>query len=240
MTASDNEVAPPKTSVLKNLMKVVLTGCFFLLVAVMAKQSGSIRHYSGEITDFFSHPGTGLLQFVWAEMILFVLAGGILVAIGIPRLWVSALAGGIFGCMSGFILGMAASILGALGVYQISSLFLPDGIKKRLAKRFEHQLPGIKANGFWWVLYARLFPFSNSTLLSAICSIFEIPMKAFIAGSAIGFMPLTLVFSFYGDASFKGDYKVIVITCLCLLIAALIHMLLRKLNVKGGNHVREA
>jgi uncharacterized membrane protein YdjX (TVP38/TMEM64 family) len=60
-------------------------------------------------------------------------------------------------------------------------------------------------NAFWWVLYGRLFPFSNSTLMSLVCGSCRVSFREFMIGSFIGFMPLTITFATFGSGSMKGN-----------------------------------
>ncbi|WP_212637966.1 TVP38/TMEM64 family protein [Desulfocicer vacuolatum] len=46
-------------------------------------------------------------------MLLYLLAGGLFICMGIPRLWISAGAGAVFNPWLGTVVGLGASLLGA-------------------------------------------------------------------------------------------------------------------------------
>ena len=83
-------------------------------------------------------------------------------------------------------------------------------------------------DAFWWVLYGRLLPFTNSTLMNLLCGSCRVPMTKYILGSVIGFFPLTLVFALFGSAGAKGNAMQIGLGVLCLLLSILAQRLLRR------------
>jgi uncharacterized membrane protein YdjX (TVP38/TMEM64 family) len=74
-------------------------------------------------------------------------------------------------------------------------------------------------NAFWWVLYLRLFPLSNATLAGLLCGGCRIPLGPYLAGSLLGFIPLTLVFAVFGSGGASGSYYQVAVGAL-LLVAA--------------------
>jgi uncharacterized membrane protein YdjX (TVP38/TMEM64 family) len=134
---------------------------------------------------------------------LFVLSTGLLIGIGFPRLWISSIAGGIFGVAVGIALSLTASVLGAAIVFQAGRFFLPERLKGGL-KRASFSLRGlVKNHTFSFVLYARLFPFSNSTIVSLLSGACRADFMQFVVASLVGFMPLTIVFCLVGNGSMK-------------------------------------
>lgn len=146
----------------------------------------------------------------WAVgLLLFVGLGGLLVAAGVPRLWISAAAGAVYGAAWGSLWALAASLLGAMAVYVVGHTFLGGMAERRLGRQLAVWRERFRARAFWWVLYGRLFPLSNSTLLSLVCGSCRVPWKAYLAGSALGFVPLTLVFAVFGHGGWHGRVGIV-------------------------------
>ena len=65
----------------------------------------------------------------------------------------------------------------------------------------------------------RLFPLSNATLAGLVCGACRLPAKPYLAGSLLGFIPLTVVFAVFGDGGAKGNFYQIALGTLLLLLA---------------------
>lgn len=151
--------------------------------------------------------------------LLFVACGGAAITLGMPRIWVAALGGAVYGALLGSVLALLASMIGAAIVYQAGRLFLRDVVNRRVGGRLEVWRDRFRENGFWWVLYGRLFPFSNSTAKSLLCGSCEVPFLPYLAASFIGFIPHTLIFAVFGSGGAKASLPQIVLGfCLMLLV----------------------
>lgn len=195
--------AIPAASRSKDLLRLVATGLFFTAAAVLL--------HSELAREIFKDPQQ-LKRMVMAlsgagpaGVLVFILAGAALVAVGIPRLWVSAVAGAVFGLWMGFVLAMAATLLGAAGAYGIGRGILSDVVERRLGTRLAVWKLRFRENAFWWVLYGRLFPFSNSTLKSLLCGSCRVPLRPYLLATFIGFLPLTIVFNAFGSGTVRGS-----------------------------------
>ena len=132
----------------------------------------------------------------------------------------SGAAGAIYGALLGTVLALAAAMIGAATVYGMGRSLLGDMVNRRLKngqlalwhRRFQE-------NAFWWVLYGRLFPFSNATFKSLLCGCCRVPFSPYLRASFLGFIPLTFVFAAFGSGSMKGDIHQILLGFLLLLVA---------------------
>lgn len=138
--------------------------------------------------------GSELSSGIWTSSAYFVLIGGAAISLGVPRLWVSGAAGAIYGVLLGMILAMVSSILGASVVYGLGRRLLAGTVERRLSGQVSLWRQRFQENAFWWVLYARLFPFSNATLASLLCGSCRVPVAPYLFGSFLGFIPLTFAF----------------------------------------------
>lgn len=160
--------------------------------------------------------------------VIFAAVGALLVGLGMPRLWVSVAAGGVFGAVLGTILALISSVLGSIITYLVGRSLLGSVIRRRLGKypRFARVRSHLARNAFLYTLSMRLFPFSNTTLTSLFCGSCKVPMGPYIAATIVGFLPLTIVFATFGSGTAKAQYEQILLGVVMLLIVVLVQRLL--------------
>jgi len=157
----------------------------------------------------------------------FIFTATALVAIGLPRLYVSAIAGLIYGATEGIMLGLIASVLGASITYVLGRTLLGDVARRRLRGRVALWQERFQANAFWWVLQMRLIPFANSTVMNLLCGTCRVPFRPFLTASALGFIPLTVVFALVGSGGAKRDFLQIGLAVVLLLLSFLIERMVK-------------
>lgn len=150
---------------------------------------------------------------------LFIVVTSSLMTIGLPRLWVSAAAGIVYGALHGIGLAMAATMLSSYGTYFIGRSMLRGVVERRLGRRVNLWKERLRENGFMWTLYMRLFPLWNATLTSLICGACRVRLRDYTAANLIGFTPLTIVFAIFGSAAAKGS-KLQIIAGLAMFLLA--------------------
>jgi len=202
----------------RDLAKIVLLALVFVGLAVVFK-SDTIREYFDINTLRYTLQEGEFAGGRTGAAVVFVLAGGGAIALGLPRIWVAALGGAVYGAVLGSILAIISALIGAVIVYQIGRLYLRDVVNRRVGGRLEVWKVRFRENGFWWVLYGRLFPFSNSTAKSLLCGSCEVPFLPYLFGSFLGFIPHTVIFAVFGSGGAKANMTQIVIGfCLMLLV----------------------
>ncbi len=137
-------------------------------------------------------------------MLVFVLAGGAVISLGVPRLWIAAIGGAIYGAMLGTLLSLLAALLGAAALYEVGRFFFRDLLSRRLGSTLSVWKQRFRQSGFWWVLYGRLMPISNATVLSLLCGSCGVGFTAYLLASLLGFIPLTLAFALFGSGGAKA------------------------------------
>ena len=133
---------------------------------------------------------------------IFLLAGAAASAAGLPRQGVAFLGGYAFGAVAGTGLGLAAQLLGAAIAFFWARLVGRDWAERRLAGRFGRRLRALRdalaANPFDTTLALRLLPVGNNLALNLLAGMAGIAAAPFLAASAIGYLPQTLVFALLG------------------------------------------
>lgn len=195
----------PSERIWQDLFKVIAVSLFFAGIAILIRNE-AVR------VDIMNIPvrakalsGIGLPRGMGLRAVFFVVAFSLLIGVGLPRLWVSAIAGALFGTLWGTLLALSATLVGAAIVYWIGQAVLAGMVRRRMGPRLAMWQARFEANAFWWVLYMRLFPLSNATLAGLLCGACRIPLRAYLAGSFLGFIPLTIVFAVFGSGGAQGN-----------------------------------
>lgn len=195
----------PSERLWKDLFKIIAVSLFFAGIAILIRNESVRAHIMHLPILVKSLARKGLPGGSGLRAVLFVVAFSLLTGVGMPRLWVSAIAGAFFGTLWGIPLALAATVLGATIVYWIGQAVLAGMVGHRMGPRLTIWQARFEANAFWWVLYLRLFPLSNATLTGLLCGACRIPLRAYLAGSLIGFIPLTVVFAVFGSGGARGN-----------------------------------
>jgi uncharacterized membrane protein YdjX (TVP38/TMEM64 family) len=190
---------------LGDIIRVVLLAAFFSAIALLLERQ-DVRKLLFDMDTIRAElkGGGDASGYVFSGMI-FTFAGGGLTALGLPRLWVSAVGGIIYGALMGSILSILASLFGASVLHLAGKSILATVVERRLGDKTKMWKVRFQENAFWWVLYGRLFPFSNSTVMSLLCGSCKVPYVPYLLGSLIGFVPLGVVFATYGSGGAKGN-----------------------------------
>lgn len=207
-------------------------GPLLVLAAALgwALQSGLLGHLSldelaarrRELTAFVAaHPMQALAAFVAAEFAVAML--------GTPGSGVLTLAGGLF---FGVWLGGAAALTGATAGSIVFFLVCRGAFGDVLARRAGPKVAkfeeGFRDNAFAYLLSLRLLPIAPMPLTNLAAALFEAPLRAFVAATAIGMIPMTLVIAGlgagFGEAMARGERP-------SLKLAAEPHILLPLLGV---------
>ena len=222
-----------KDGLTRDLLRFFLVGLLFFGLALVIRHGleGDTRQLLQELRRFLQ--GSELAGGLWYSSALFVLIGGAAISLGVPRLWVSGAAGVIYGVMLGMTLALAGSMIGATTVYFLGRRLLANLVERNFKGKLDTWRRRFHENSFWWVLYARLFPFSNATLTSLLCGSCQVPVASYLFASFLGFIPLTFVFATFGSGGIKGDINQIILGFALLLVALVLRLLFKRMRPKS-------
>ena len=134
--------------------------------------------------------------------VVFVLLGAAATAAGVPRQAVAFLGGYGFGALAGGALAMAAQLLGAAIAFGWARLVARPWAERRLAGRFGPRLRPLvgmlRESPFGAALALRLMPIGNNLALNLLAGMSGIAALPFLAASALGYLPQTVVFALLG------------------------------------------
>ena len=133
---------------------------------------------------------------------VFLLAGAVLTAVGAPRQGVAFLGGYAFGAAMGAALALLAQLWGCALSFGWARLVGRNWAERRLAGRYGARLRRLRdalaANPFEATLALRLLPVGNNLALNLLAGMAGIAASPFLAGSAVGYLPQTVVFALLG------------------------------------------
>lgn len=136
-------------------------------------------------------PGGGIL--------LYVLLVALLSPLGIPRQALSALGGYAFGALSGLIFSSIGLVAGCAGSFFYSRLLARSFLQRRFAGRIRRLDAFLNHSPFTMTIAIRCFPIGNNALTNLAAGLTSIPASAFIGGSAIGYLPQSVIFALLGS-----------------------------------------
>jgi len=223
-----------KTELIRDLIRILIIGMFFVLLTLVLKSDIIKRSFTDIQTVRESLSWLESYSSLSISTLFFILAGGLLMSLGIPRIWISALSGAVYGIFWGTCIGLLSSLLGAIILYYAGCFLLGTIVMRRFGEKLNVLKKRFQENAFWWVLYGRLFPFSNSTLSSLLCGSCKVPFSPYLAASLVGFIPLAVVFTIFGSGSMNGNYTQIYIGTGLLLIVLFIKKLIKMVSPKSN------
>lgn len=192
------EPISPRHKLKRDLFRLVLVVVFFAGVAWLL-QHPYIQAELFDIARIRQHvQGTGLRGVLW-----FTAIGSITSAIGLPRLWVSAVAGTLYGAVFGTFIGMVASLLGSTYDFFLGRTLLRSTIERRMPVRMRRWYELFNKYDFRAILYMRLFPLANATLTNLLGGVSRMTYSSFISATFLGFIPFTVVFATLGSSAAK-------------------------------------
>lgn len=178
----------------------ILIAAAVLSIAWLVVHYGHIGPNSLDINAvkerFLSKPYHGILLFIPLTLLMN--------AFGTPRLWICVVAGSLYGIVGGFFLALVITLAGACVNYWAGRAFGQLNVMP-IPERFRGWFEKLQNEGFWVLLYARLFPLSNATVVNVLSGIAVIRFRDFFAATLIGFIPTTIVFTMMGCSVQKNS-----------------------------------
>lgn len=133
-----------------------------------------------------------------AGKMLFIVAGAAFSGLGLPRQVVSFLGGYAFGFVQGCVLALVATLAGAITVFYYARFMGRDLLARRFPDRVRKVDAFLSGNPMTMALVLRLSPFSSNLVANLAAGVTGVRMVPFFAGSAIGYLPQTIIFSLLG------------------------------------------
>lgn len=130
---------------------------------------------------------------------LFVAVGALATAVGLPRQVVAFLGGYAFGFAAGTALAVLAMVIGCAAAFTYARLLGRGLVAHRFGARIRRMDAFLADNPFSMTLLVRLLPVGNNLAVNLGAGVSRVPAAAFIAGSALGYVPQAMAFALAGS-----------------------------------------
>ncbi|MEZ5871991.1 MAG: VTT domain-containing protein [Nitratireductor sp.] len=184
--------------------KLLFRGAILIVVLVGAGFLANQNKFE-EILGYLNFSADGDAGWLHGK-VAFALLGGMFTAFGGPRQAVSFFAAWFFGLTDGFVVALTASSLGLLAGYGTSHLFR-DAANRFIRGRVDVAIRVWARHPFSLSLILRLLPVGSNFLANLAAGAASIPLGGFFAGSVLGYIPQTLVFSLMGSGVNIGSQQ---------------------------------
>jgi uncharacterized membrane protein YdjX (TVP38/TMEM64 family) len=134
----------------------------------------------------------------WLGRLAFIGIGAAACAVGMPRQAVAFAGGYAFGAVHGSLAAWAAMLLGLAAAFWWARLAGRAYAQRRLSGKLRRIDRFIAENPFSATLTLRLLPVGNNLALNLLAGLSGVAFGPFLAGSAIGYLPQTIVFALLG------------------------------------------
>lgn len=135
---------------------------------------------------------------VAGELLFFAIATFI-TAVGLPRQVISFLGGYAFGLLMGSALALGATVLGCAIAFYYARILARTPLQKRFSARVRSLDNFLHDNTFSMTLLVRMLPVGSNVATNLAAGVTSIKAGPFIGGSAIGYLPQTLIFALAGS-----------------------------------------
>lgn len=184
----------------------------------------ALRSFAGGLeTDLIDRlvVGQGLRGWV-----VFVALAAIACATGVPRQAAGFAAGYAFtaeyGLMVALCLALAAQVFGCAVDFYWARAVARDWARRRVRGMLARLEAGLAGNPFTATLIVRLLPVGNNTAFSLLGGASSVRATPFLAASAIGYLPQTLVFVLLGGGARVAGWQRIALAAVLFVASAML------------------
>jgi len=130
---------------------------------------------------------------------LFVAVAALFTGAGMPRQIICFLAGYAFGFIEGSVLALLGTVFGCIAAFSYARLLGRDFVGARFPGRVRRIDGFLAGNPFSMTLLIRLLPIGSNLVTNLAAGVSGVGAAAFFAGSAIGYLPQTVIFALIGS-----------------------------------------
>jgi len=131
--------------------------------------------------------------------VVFLVVGALFTSLGLPRQVICFLAGYAFGFVIGTGLALVATLAGCASTFAYARLLGRDLVAARFPARVKRIDDFLGDNPLSMTLLIRFLPVGSNLITNLAAGVSRVPALPFLAGSAIGYVPQTVVFALLGS-----------------------------------------
>ena len=183
-------------------------------------------------------PAVSVLRHGVSGRLLFLVAGTLICAVGMPRQAVCFAGGIAYGLLPGVLLSSLATVAGCMLGFLWARLAARDWARRWLEARAGGWLGRldrfVSANPFSAILTFRLLPVGSSLALNLASGVLGIGAVPFLAATVLGSLPQTVIFTLLGSGTRIGHTMQIVLALLLFVASGCVGLLLLR---RRGNEL---
>lgn len=203
-----------------SVLATILSVCIAATVATLI-----LGHHGEGIQNYLN---TLIPRSVFGAL-LFTLLLTPAMALGMPRQIAALSAGFLFGVSYGLIIATFSAVLGCLITLLLARLLFSDLVQRHYPNPLAKVSAFFSCDTFLKALIIRLIPAGSNFLTNILAGTARSPIKPYVLGSALGFIPQMTIFSLMGAGlQVNGQQQLIVAVILLFIALILSHYLYRK------------
>lgn len=131
--------------------------------------------------------------------LIFVGVCALFTSFGVSRQLFAFVAGYAFGAGLGSTLALTGEIIGVLMAFSFSRFLARDFVSAKYPARLQRLDAFLADNPFTMTLVVRLMPVGSNLVINLVGGVTRVPVLPFLAATAIGHLPQTIVFALLGS-----------------------------------------
>lgn len=177
---------------------------------------------------------TEMIPSGYLGMIIIFFILGLLTSVALPRQIAAFTCGYSFGFIDGVIIATLATTLGCYLTFITSRKILQSWVVKQKFKQQKYIIDFLNTDLFYKAIIIRILPIGSNFLTNIITGACSVPLKQYLLGSFIGFIPQMIIFSLAGSGTKLGDSTHLIISLILFLMASLIGIWLYKKHKRSS------
>jgi uncharacterized membrane protein YdjX (TVP38/TMEM64 family) len=161
---------------------------------------------------------TVVRSYGWWSPLAYLAIASILPLAFVPRWLLTAVAGAVFGTVPGAVLGLAGGLGGAVSGYALGRLLGSPYFEKQGSRRALAINGFLRRHGFVAVALGRTNPAISCEAISLASGITVVPWRTYLAGTALGMIPGSVVYAALGDGIAMNETATTVASLAVLLV----------------------
>jgi uncharacterized membrane protein YdjX (TVP38/TMEM64 family) len=157
---------------------------------------------------------------------LFLVLATALTSIGLPRQIPAFVAGYAFGPWYGAAIALVSQVMACSADFIWARAIGQDFVRRRLGGALRKVDSMLAAQPFIATLTLRLMPVGSNILLNLAAGLSSVRPLPFLAASAIGFIPQTVIFALIGRGSAPSHTHVLAVGAAMFMVSALLGIIL--------------
>lgn len=159
---------------------------------------------------------------------LFVGLSALLTVIGIPRPFLSFLAGYAFGALLGTLWATIGALMGAVVVFFYARFAAREALQRRFGPRVARFDSFFARNPLAMSIVVRCLPLGNNLITSMTAGVSSVPAPQFFLGSCIGYIPQNYIFALLGSGVTVSPFMRIGVSGILLVLSLVLGVYLFK------------